>query len=80
MHPATQAGRTAPAVSDHYVDDVEAARILGLSASYLRKLRVSGGGPRYSKLSARAVRYKLRDVLAWADSKAVASTSDLVAA
>lgn len=65
---------------DRYVDDVQAARILGLSASYLRKIRVIGGGPRYSKISARAVRYKVRDLVAWADSKAKNSTSELAAA
>ena len=72
-----QPNSDAMARADWYVDDVEAGRRLGLSPSYLRKLRVSGGGPRFSKMSARAVRYRLGDLHAWASSKSVSSTSQV---
>lgn len=53
----------------------EAAERLGLSASTLAKLRLSGEGPRYRKLT-RAVRYAEADLQAWSDARIRASTSD----
>jgi hypothetical protein len=60
---------------DRFVNDVEAAAILGLSRGYLRTLRVRGGGSPYSTFG-KAVRYRLPLLLEWADSRTVASTSD----
>lgn len=51
------------------------AQFTGLSVSYLAKLRVTGGGPRYRKIG-RAVLYSTADVVAWLDANARASTSD----
>lgn len=73
MQGLRERAETAPQV-DRYVDDAEAAQILGVSRSYLRQLRVKGGGCRFSSFG-RAVRYKLTDLYAWADSKASTSTS-----
>ena len=64
---------------DRFVDDIEAADVLGLSRSYLRQLRVKGGGPPYSKFSAKAVRYRLSDLFAWGEACSVRSTSDVAA-
>lgn len=66
-----------PARSDQYVDDREAGSILGLSRSYMRQLRVKGGGPKFSKLSAKAIRYRVSDLLSWAEARSVSSTSEL---
>jgi excisionase family DNA binding protein len=52
----------------------EAAAYLGLSVSYLNKLRVTGNGPAYFKLS-RAVRYRLEDLDDWASDRRFRSTS-----
>jgi excisionase family DNA binding protein len=60
---------------DRYVDDAEAAQILSLSRSYLRQLRIRGGGCPFSTFG-RAVRYRLSDLHQWAASKAATSTSD----
>lgn len=49
--------------------------MLGLSRAYLRNLRVSGGGCRFSKFG-RAVRYRVGDLMAWANDNAVQSTSE----
>jgi len=68
----TEAHTTSP---DRFVDDAVASEMLGLSRSYLRQLRVTGGGPRFSAFG-RAVRYRLSDLFAWAGSKSVASTSE----
>jgi predicted DNA-binding transcriptional regulator AlpA len=59
---------------DRYVTDAEAANILGLSQSYLRNLRVKGGGPKFGTFG-RAVRYRAGDLFEWAASKSATSTS-----
>jgi hypothetical protein len=61
-------------VPDRYVNDIEAARILGLSRSYLRQLRVTGGGCAFSTFG-HAVRYRLSDLYAWAEGRSATSTS-----
>lgn len=69
-----------PGLEDRYVSDIEAARLLGLSKSYLKHLRGHGGGPRYAKIAGRAVRYRVAELHAWAAEKTVASTSEREAA
>lgn len=54
----------------------EAADRLGVSASYLNKLRVTGGGPSFVKIGAR-VGYDQSDLSSWIDSQKRRSTSDL---
>ncbi len=54
---------------------VEAARRLSLSASFLNKARITGGGPKYLRLG-RAFRYREEDLDAWASAHAAASTSE----
>lgn len=58
------------------LDTRDAAERLKLSDSYLAKLRVLGGGPRYFKLG-RRVRYDPDDLTAWARSSARNSTSEI---
>jgi excisionase family DNA binding protein len=53
----------------------EAAGVLKVSKNYLEQLRVSGGGPRYYKLSAQQVRYRSGDLDEWIQSCARQSTS-----
>jgi excisionase family DNA binding protein len=53
----------------------EAARLLGLSASTLNKLRLSGNGPLYRKLG-RRVLYDPRDLEAWSAERRRSHTSD----
>jgi excisionase family DNA binding protein len=57
-------------------DTHEAAPRTGLSASTLRKLRLTGGGPRFMKLG-RAVRYREQDLDAWLNARTVQSTSEV---
>lgn len=54
----------------------EAADRLRLSASYLHKLRLVGGGPQFAKIGRRVV-YRVADLDAWAADRLCASTSDL---
>jgi len=53
----------------------QAADHLGVSASYLNKLRVTGGGPPFVKMGAR-VSYDLADLSAWIEAQKRSSTSD----
>ena len=57
----------------------QAATHLGLSVSSLNKFRLTGGGPRYAKLS-RRVAYRQCDLDAWLASRMRTSTSDTGAA
>jgi predicted DNA-binding transcriptional regulator AlpA len=53
----------------------EAAKILGLSASTLAKLRLGGTGPVYCKLGRRVV-YRSEDLAEWLESRLARDTSD----
>ena len=52
-----------------------AAAYCGSSASTFEKLRLTGGGPIYSKIGRRVV-YRVEDLDAWLSSKRRKSTSD----
>ena len=54
----------------------EAAKILGFSERTLQKWRNSGGGPRFVRISARAVRYRQVDLDSWIEERIRTSTSD----
>ena len=56
---------------ERLVNDVTAAEILGLSVITLRNWRCLGKGPRYLKLNGRAIRYRVSDLLAWAEQYTV---------
>jgi hypothetical protein len=64
-----------PAYYDGLINEVEAAKFLGYTVRALQNWRVRGGGPVFIKVSARSVRYRRRDLIAWADELAVTSTS-----
>lgn len=53
----------------------EAAERLGVSVSYLNKLRLSGGGPAFVKIGAR-VAYDPADLGSWIDARKCQSTSE----
>jgi hypothetical protein len=59
----------------HFIDTRGAAQFLGVSASFLNKARLSGGGPAYAKFGAH-VRYNVKALLAWAESRTRTSTSE----
>jgi predicted DNA-binding transcriptional regulator AlpA len=52
------------------------ATLLGVRDQTLAEWRVLGTGPRFVRLSARAIRYRRADVDAWLDAQARASTRD----
>jgi predicted DNA-binding transcriptional regulator AlpA len=54
----------------------DAARYLGLAASTLEKLRLTGGGPRFIRIGFRAVGYAIGDLDAFIEGRRRHSTSD----
>ena len=65
-----------PAPSPLLLTETEAANILGFSIRTLQKWRSQGGGPRFVRVSARAIRYRRTDLDQWIESRLRLSTSD----
>ena len=61
---------------DQLLNETDAARLIGFSVRALQGWRHRGGGPAYVNPSKRAVRYRVRDLLAWIDKHTVANTSE----
>ena len=59
------------------VDERAAANFLCLSERTLRNWRTRGNGPKFVKISTRCIRYRVQDLLDWAERKTRRSTSDL---
>ena len=55
----------------------EAGEYLGVSVSQLAKMRCSGLGPRFVKLSHKVVGYWETDLISWLENRARTSTSDV---
>lgn len=65
--------------SHAFLLEAEAAELLRLSPRTLQRLRQEGGGPRFRRLGARRrgrIVYAADDLIAWADARAVSSTSE----
>ncbi len=54
----------------------DAADFLGVSVRTLQGWRFKGGGPKFIKISHRAIRYRRKDLIEWIDGKVRISTSD----
>lgn len=65
---------TGPPASD-FLPVKEAASYLKVSKSFLDKLRVSGGGPAFLRLSARKILYRRHDLDNWARQRRFESTA-----
>lgn len=57
-----------------FIDECQVADMLCQSVRTIQKWRVTGTGPEFYKLG-RSVRYRLRDVLDWAEARRKAHTS-----
>lgn len=67
---------------DHYdqlINEQVAAGFLGYTVRALQNWRVRGGGPDFVKVSSRSIRYRRRDLIAWADERIVSNTSQATA-
>ncbi len=56
--------------------EAEAARLIGFTPRFLQERRFRGGGPRFVRVSARAIRYRPQDLEEWAAERLRTSTSD----
>ena len=61
---------------ERFLTTKEAAAYLRVSKSYLDKLRVYGGGPKFSRLGQRKIVYAKSDLDAWARQRRFRSTSE----
>jgi predicted DNA-binding transcriptional regulator AlpA len=64
---------TAP---DPILSPQQTAEYIGLTIPTLQRQRTDGTGPRFLKLGARKVGYRLSDIRSWLDERVAASTAD----
>jgi predicted DNA-binding transcriptional regulator AlpA len=53
------------AEEEELMREEDVAKLLRVSLSSVKRLRASGQGPRYIRISPRVVRYRRQDVLDW---------------
>ena len=61
---------------ERLIDEKAAAHFLGYSPRALQNWRLRGGGPRFVRVSSRSVRYRRRDLIAWAEQRLRSSSSE----
>src|SRR5262245_36742929 len=61
---------------DALLPEAQSAELLGVTPRALQAWRQRGGGPAFVRISARCIRYRRKDLLAWAASRLRSSTSD----
>lgn len=64
-------------IPDTLINENQASTFLKVTPRTLQAWRYRGGGPRYIKISSRAVRYRVTDLTAWIESKLQGSTSEI---
>lgn len=63
-------------MADTLLTPAQAGAQVGLTPGALAQLRYTGGGPRFVKLTAKAVRYRQVDLDAWVADKLRVDTRD----
>ncbi|MDR3606243.1 MAG: helix-turn-helix domain-containing protein [Oligoflexia bacterium] len=61
---------------DALLTEQQAAAFIGFTPRALQSWRCRGGGPVFVRVSARAIRYRLRDLMSWVEERLRSSTSD----
>jgi helix-turn-helix protein len=61
---------------DQLMCEKDAAAFLGYTIRALQNWRLRGGGPQFVKVSARSIRYRRRDLMAWVGARLRTSSSD----
>jgi predicted DNA-binding transcriptional regulator AlpA len=62
--------------ADALMKEDQAAEFLGFSTRAMQAWRYRGGGPRFVRISSRAIRYRRVDLCSWAEDRLKTSTSD----
>lgn len=65
-----------PDYLDRMINEQKAGEFIGYTTRALQNWRLRGGGPKFVKVSGRSVRYRRRDLIQWAESLLVASSSE----
>ena len=60
---------------DRLLNEQEAAEFLSYTTRALQNWRVRGGGPKYVKVSARSIRYRRRDLIAWVEERTYSNST-----
>ncbi|MCB9973320.1 MAG: DNA-binding protein [Rhodospirillales bacterium] len=68
--------KTDPDYLDRLIDEKQAARFLGYTIRALQNWRFRGGGPQFIRVSQRSIRYRRRDLIAWANANLVSHTAE----
>jgi len=76
MEPITHSKELDSDANDRLITEVDAAAFLGYTVRALQNWRVRGGGPKFIRVSSRSVRYRRRDLIAWADGLLKSHTSE----
>jgi hypothetical protein len=63
--------------ADLLVDEAHAAELLSVNPRTLQQWRLRGTGPQFVRISTRCVRYRYRDLFAWAEERLRSSTSEV---
>jgi hypothetical protein len=74
----TAQNQTATDYLDGFINEAKAADFLCQSVRTIQKWRVTGVGPEFYK-SGRSVRYRRRELMAWANARRHANTSQYTA-
>jgi helix-turn-helix protein len=61
---------------DALYHEISAAKLLSVEPRTLQAWRQRGGGPLFVRVSSRAIRYRRRDLIAWAESRLRSNTSE----
>jgi len=61
---------------DTLLNEKQAARFLNFTPRCLQAWRQRGGGPKYVRISSRAVRYRRQDLDSWIEERLKSSTSE----
>ncbi len=62
--------------ADIFLNEARAAELLSVNPRTLQQWRLRGTGPKFVRISTRCVRYRYRDLMAWADRLLRSSTSE----
>ena len=62
---------------DRLITEKQAAAFLGYTVRALQNWRLRGGGPEYVRVSKRSIRYRRRELIAWAEERLRSDTSDI---
>lgn len=65
-----------PDYLDRWITENETAKFTGYTIRCLQNWRVRGEGPPFIKVSGRAIRYRRRDLIGWAEHRLRNSTSE----